>query len=816
MKEKILMYGIGSYKNHGCEAIVASTLKGIDSKKYEMSIATYDYDYNRKFYKEYVSKYIRHVRSMEEFSDVEKENYDSLVEKNKFLESEMMLHQPVLDEIEQFDIFLSAGGDNYSYGYSYWLYAIHNKIKKLGKKSILWGASLYDKLTDPELIADLQQYDLLLLRESISYHAALEYIDESKLLLAPDPAFSLKPKKILLSDWYQKRKIVALNISPLTIKTKEQEKIIIQFVDYLLKNTSYSILLLPHVLMENSSDLESLKKIYCKYEKEERVYLEQQEYNCCELKYIISKCHYVVAARTHASIAAYSSCVPTLVLGYSVKSRGIAKDLFGADEHYVIDSKLLTYETLIEEFQYIESHHVEIKKTLKNKMKDYKFKAEHLMDLVEKRLQENKDKTICPTSLCVGCGACMHVCPTGAISMVPNEEGFYYPKIDLSKCISCHRCRKVCPVLNLNSSENTKSSLAFVAKHTNQEVQQSSSSGGAFTALSKWFLDHHGVVYGVTMDHFHVKHLRIDDMEQLSHLRGSKYVQSNAFEVFKNVKEDLKKEKYVLFSGTPCQIAGLKSYLKKDDDRLLCVSVICHGVISEQTFDKYLDEIEINRASKNDQFVFKKPKEGWSISKVFYQTEYQKVTEPFLENSLMNLYIKNYILRDSCYQCSFKGISNQYADIILGDYWGVSTYHPEMFDENGVSCIIALTNKGKKFLNNKSVKSMLTMKKTKLDYIIEGNPMLCFSACRPPKRSMIFKCLENNTIQSIQREISLEEEMKVLKEYVKNLEGKQQKYDIQLEEKNVEATKYYNELQKVYSSRGWRILEKARKIINRK
>jgi len=809
MKKKLLMYGIGSFKNHGCEAIVNGTVNHLDKEKYSVSLACHDIDYNSKYYDGLIDKYIKHSYVLDELNDEERANYCVYVEDKKFYEAEQIMYKTVIDEVSNHDLFISAGGDNYSYGYSYWLYAIHDEIKRQGKKSILWGASLYDKLVDPELINDLKKYDLLLLRESISYEAAKEYIDESKLILAPDPAFSLVPKKVELNDWYKKRDIVAINVSPLTIKDDNQYDGVVKFINYLLDNTKYSVLLLPHVLIDGCNDMDILNRLKDDFSFSDRVYLEDNEYDCGELKYIISKCKVVIAGRTHASIAAYSSFVPTIVIGYSVKSRGIARDLFGKDSIYVIPNEIFSYDSLIESFNYIVKNYKSIKSVLEDRCSKYKEISSNLMSIMEERLELNDKKIVCSKEKCNGCGACFKLCPKDAITMKENDEGFLYPEIDLEKCIFCDRCRKNCPVLN--SKKSKVSPLVYAAKNKDVEVQKNSSSGGVFSALANYFFSKKGVVYGVVLDkdNYFSKHIRCTNKDDFSSIRGSKYTQSSAFEVFEDVKKDLDDKKKVLFSGTPCQIAGLKSFLNKDYSNLVTVSVICHGVTSNKLFQKYLKEIGLDTKNCSNYFNFRDSRKGWSIAKVSYKTEFRSVVEPFRDNSFMYLYVNNYILRDSCYDCSFKGIENQKADIILGDYWGVGNHHPDIFDENGVSCVIILTDNGKKVIKDKKVNDSLIIKKTLIENVISGNSLLDSSAVMPVGRNVAFNDLKNNTFELVSKSFKLADESLKLNDEIDKM-----KKDMVSIANDLEVS--YQERQAIVNSKGWRALEKIRRIIRRK
>ena len=260
--KKILIYGIGSLKNRGCEALVNSSIYQIDPKV-ELSVATFNYKEDKNMFKDRIKKTVNHYKNKEEeFTKQEKEEYEKIKQQPfDYNNYELFYERDVIKELEKTDLAIHIGGDNYCYGVNEWMYAINTKAKELGKKTVLWGASLFEEIKDLDLIHDLEKYDLLMLRESISYNAVKKYIPETKLLLTPDPAFSLKPKKINLNPWYKNKKIIGLNLSPLTIKTEENQEAVYNFIDYILEKTDYQILLIPHVTVEEASDLSILSKI---------------------------------------------------------------------------------------------------------------------------------------------------------------------------------------------------------------------------------------------------------------------------------------------------------------------------------------------------------------------------------------------------------------------------------------------------------------------------------------------------------------------------------------------------------------------------
>ena len=790
--KKILLYGIGSFKNRGCEALVNSTITQFPDDV-EIIAATFDYNNNKNKYKNKITKYVNHRKTneeeftQEELKELKKiqslpfdyNNYENFYEKE------------VIKELKNVDLAIHIGGDNYCYGDNEWLYAINNNAKKLNKKTILWGASLYDEITDLELIEDLKKYDLLILREKISYNAIKKYISEEKLMLAPDPAFSLEPKKVKLNKWYQNRNIVGINLSPLTIKNEESYLSIKEMIDYILNNTKYSIALIPHVTIDSSNDFDILSKLKEDYLGNSKVYLEEGNYDCQEIKYIISKFKLFIAARTHASIAAYSSCIPTLVIGYSVKSRGIAEDIFGNYKNYVIPTEEITKEKLISGFKFINENQEKIKNKLEKEIKKISVDAKSIYSIMFKKLEQIEKEKICSQKKCVGCTACMNICPKHAITMQKNSEGFLYPKIDLDKCIECGLCKKVC--CRINESKNTNNVLeCYAAKAKEKFIQEKSSSGGIFYYLAKKTIEEKGIVYGATLNDYKVSHIRITNTEEIAKLQGSKYAESDlSNNIYNNVKQDLEKNKLVLFSGTPCQILGLKSYLNKEYEKLYTVSVICHGVINDDILNKRIKEVEDIFESKMQSIKYKSKTNGWDISSIDYNLERINKTYKFSDDPMMNLFIDNYILRESCYDCPAKG-KNNLADIILGDFWGIYDIDRNFFDHAGVSAIIINTEAGKKLFN--SIKDNLNVRNVNIEDIAKYNPSLVKSATKPLERNVIFKELSKNTFQMVDKAYNKKKITAAMKE-ISNLKDQNNNINAQLQQ--IRNSKRYKFIDKI-------------------
>ena len=206
MKKKILLYGVGTYKNRGVEAIIQSTLNQIDTSDYDLTIASHDHDYNRYYYNDKVSKYIKHYKKQDELTKEEQElekYYQSIpFDYNNF---ELLYQSDVVKELEESDICISVGGDNYCYDFCTWLYALDKKSKDSNKKTVLWGASLFEEINDLELISNLKNFDILVIRESLSYNAISKYVPKEKIIFVPDPAFSLEKEEVELDEWYKDR-----------------------------------------------------------------------------------------------------------------------------------------------------------------------------------------------------------------------------------------------------------------------------------------------------------------------------------------------------------------------------------------------------------------------------------------------------------------------------------------------------------------------------------------------------------------------------------------------------------------------------------
>lgn len=326
---------------------------------------------------------------------------------------------------------------------------------------------------------------------------------------------------------------------------------------------------------------------------------------------------------------------------------------------------------------------------------------------------------------CCGCHACATVCAKQCITMQADEQGFLYPIVDKEACTDCGLCEKVCPVLN--QSEPRKPLKVYAAKNKNEEIRRQSSSGGIFTLLAEKVIAEGGVVFGARFDEeWNVIHSWADTIEGIATFRGSKYVQSTIGNTYREAKDFLRQGRKVLFSGTPCQIAGLKKYLRKDYDKLLTVDVVCHGVPSPLVWRTYLDEtrkllraergvgknsvpLSIDELPVITGISFRDKTNGWkkygfrlryAASEAASNTvsssaikEEKELLQPLRDNIFMQGFLANLYLRPSCYACAARS-GKSGSDISIADFWGVKNYYPEFDDDKGVGLILVNSEKG--------------------------------------------------------------------------------------------------------------------------
>ena len=316
---------------------------------------------------------------------------------------------------------------------------------------------------------------------------------------------------------------------------------------------------------------------------------------------------------------------------------------------------------------------------------------------------------------CCGCTACVHICPVNCITMQEDEEGFLYPVIEEEKCIHCHKCEKVCP--GRNTKQIHTNTETFVGYCIDEEIRKQSSSGGIFSVVAEWIIQQKGVVFGAAFDdNFEVHHIAIETKAELEKLRGSKYVQSRMENVYLEVKQYLKMKRKVLFTGTACQIAGLKNYLNIEDENLYTIDVLCHGVPSPKIWRMYLDEKQKQYHSSIEKCEFRNKENGWkkfSINILF--SDKQQYMVRYFEDDFMGMFLGNIDLRPSCHACHFKGFP-RISDMTIGDCWGIENHMPDMDDDKGTSVIMVHSSNGERMLEG--VRGNLRLREANLDTVL--------------------------------------------------------------------------------------------------
>lgn len=382
---------------------------------------------------------------------------------------------------------------------------------------------------------------------------------------------------------------------------------------------------------------------------------------------------------------------------------------------------------------------------------------------------------------CCGCSACVQRCPRQCISLKEDEEGFLYPEINETQCIDCGLCEKVCPVINEGNVR--KPFHVYAAKNKDEHIRIKSSSGGIFTLIAERIIDDGGIVFGARYnDKWEVVHGYTDKKERLSQFRGSKYVQSRIGNSYKDAEYFLKTGRKVLFTGTPCQIKGLKLFLRKDYDNLLTVDFICHGVPSPGVWRSYLKEItqmlnqkkcEVNKsgilANENKTEItsinFRNKKFGWkkySLVVLKASTEPKDNTvllsETHQKNPFMRAFVSNMILRPSCYTCKSKG-GKSGSDITIADFWGIRNIRPDFDDDKGISAVIINNEK-----NDFILDGLNNIEKINCKYedILRYNPSY-YTSSYCPKNRIAFMSDEYHTLNE---KVKIYCKKKVLSKYV--------------------------------------------------
>lgn len=328
--------------------------------------------------------------------------------------------------------------------------------------------------------------------------------------------------------------------------------------------------------------------------------------------------------------------------------------------------------------------------------------------------------------------------------MEKDGEGFLYPVVDDAVCVECGLCIKHCPIMT--DAPRCSEPKVYAAKYKDKETAFKSTSGGLFVPIAKDILSNGGVVFGCAYDENLVaKHIAVENENELYRLQSSKYVQSDTREIYEQVKNLLKSGRKVLFSGTGCQVAGLRTFLSKDYDNLLTVDIVCHGVPSPELFKNYIGYMGKKLGGSLTSYNFRnKEKRGWDL---YYKAENAKKSKSdygFFD-PYYNAFLRCKTYRESCYECKFAN-KNRVGDITLADYWGIQKFHPEFFDENGVSLVLVNTEKGKNCLD--TIKQQLEIIESDYDKASVMNSNLVHPSKRPECRDTIYEGFDSGDFET--------------------------------------------------------------------
>lgn len=367
--------------------------------------------------------------------------------------------------------------------------------------------------------------------------------------------------------------------------------------------------------------------------------------------------------------------------------------------------------------------------------------------------------------LCTGCGVCSLRCPQKCIRMLQDEEGFFYPYIDVKKCVRCNLCVKVCPINSSNALLPSGLAHYIAAATKDERILEQSSSGGIFSVLAKYIIDKGGYVCGCIFDEsFKAVHICTDRWEDVLKMLGSKYVQSNAYACFSEIEERLKCNTLILFTGTPCQIAGLKMFLLNANyPNLITVDIICHGVPSPYLLEKYIDSVSEKYHGKLIKIDFRnKMRNGWGAEHHTYieLLNGKKTLKifPFFA-TYFTLFFWGVAMRQSCYSCRF-AVSSRCSDITLGDFWGAGESFKEYL-RKGISIVGINSKSGAVLLDN--IKPFLAFSiEQDFNTVSKGNIHLLRPVLRRNVRDFIYKLLKTRSYRYAARRVILSKECRKL------------------------------------------------------
>ena len=360
---------------------------------------------------------------------------------------------------------------------------------------------------------------------------------------------------------------------------------------------------------------------------------------------------------------------------------------------------------------------------------------------------------------CAICGACINACPVDAISLDKVYLDFRYPQINEDICIHCNRCEKACPILGNKGKPGEGYPVAFAAKSENDPMRMRSSSGGVFYELADQMLRDGGYVCGAVFDdEFHVKHILSNAKEDILRMMGSKYAQSDVGYCYREIKEELNAGEKVLFSGCPCQVAGLRTFLGKEYPNLLLVELICHGIPSDHMLQTYIHMQEKKYGAKLKRMEFRNKAKGWHNSSVRMEFENHRIYSiPYTADAYTIGFLRNITLKSSCYDCHFRNFTAG-SDITLGDFWGAEVELPED-DNNGISAILVNSGKGMDIID----RCNLALTPANVETVIKYNKNLLCSAALSPQRSLFYASADTNGLEEAIRRYLEESTIQKLK-----------------------------------------------------
>lgn len=360
---------------------------------------------------------------------------------------------------------------------------------------------------------------------------------------------------------------------------------------------------------------------------------------------------------------------------------------------------------------------------------------------------------------CAICGACINACPVDAISLDKVHLDFRYPQIKEDICIHCNQCEKACPILGNKGKPDEGYPVAFAAKSENDPMRMRSSSGGIFYELADRMLRDGGYVCGAVFDDkFHVKHILSNAKEDILRMMGSKYAQSDVGRCYREIKDVLEKGCKVLFSGCPCQVAGLRTFLGKEYPNLLLVELICHGIPSDHMLQTYIHMQEKKYGAKLKRMEFRNKANGWHNSAVRMEFGNHRIYSiPYTADAYSIGFLRNITLKSSCYDCHFRNFTAG-SDIILGDFWGAEVELPED-DNKGISAILVNSGKGMDIID----RCNLALTPANVETVIKYNKNLLCSAAPSPQRSSFYASADTNGLEKTIRRYLEESTIQKLK-----------------------------------------------------